>query len=105
MLEERYRSLPEPLRELWRKLAVFADNFSAEAAAWVWGIATKESDNAEFDPAEGEASVLLKFLYKHRLLRLYYGERYYMSERAKKLAFGKMTTDEVYAVRLAHAHF
>jgi tetratricopeptide (TPR) repeat protein len=105
MLEERYLSLPEPIRELWRKLAVFADNFGAEAAAWVWGTATKESDNAKFDTADGEASVLLKFLYKHRLLRLYYDERYSMSNRARKLAFGKLTTEEEYTSRLAHAHF
>jgi hypothetical protein len=58
MLEERYLSLPELIRELWRKLAVFADNFGAEAAAWVWGIASEEGDNAEFDPAEGEAAGL-----------------------------------------------
>jgi hypothetical protein len=89
MLEERYLSLPEPLNQEWRKLAVFADNFDSKAAAWVWGMVTKESDQAQFDAADREAGERLGMLYKQLLLRLYDNDRYYMSRHARKLAAGK----------------
>jgi tetratricopeptide (TPR) repeat protein len=106
-LKVSYDMLVEAQQQNWRRLAVFAGDFSAEGAAWVFGLikpeTPRERRRTQSNLAQWRLSDLLNFgLVEFERER----DRYNLLNLSRLYAAGLMSAEEQNAARLAHArHF
>jgi len=91
-LSVSYDKLPPDLQEKWRRLAVFAGDFDAQAAAAVWGVSQEAAQDA------------LGELYSYAMLELK-DSRCLLHDLARDYAAQRMNAEEALFARLAHARY
>ncbi len=106
LMEVSYNMLNERLKRPWKQLAVFAGDFDARAAAWMWGYVTNDMAELMVEPAVDIARDLLGALLEHSLLHFdKTARRYSMYQMAKIYATRKSEPDERLEALRAHASY